>query len=69
MSKLDELLKRQEELAAEIEEVKKVERKEVLEEVKKLIKQFGLTQTELRSAIKVRRRKKKSTSTGETGKK
>ena len=51
MSKLDELRKKQAEIEAQIEEVKKSERAEALKTVKKLCKEFGFTAGMLKGSL------------------
>ncbi len=60
MSTLDELQKKKEEIEAEIQKVIQAEREQVLGEVRKLIRQYSLTRTELSSAFPpVKRGRKK----------
>ncbi len=62
MSKLDELLAKQEELARQIEQVKKDERAEALATVKKLCKEHGFTAGMLKGSLAKGRATKKKTS-------
>ena len=58
MSKLDELRKKQAEIEAEIERVKKEERAEALKTVKQLCKEFGFTAGMLKGSLAKGRVKK-----------
>ena len=58
MSKLDELRKKQAEIEAQIEEVKKSERAEALKTVKKLCKEFGFTAGMLKGSLAPSRKPK-----------
>ncbi len=51
MNKLDELQKKKEELEAEIQKIIAAEREKVVAEVRKLIKQYSITRTEVSSAF------------------
>lgn len=60
MNKLDELQKKKEELEAEIQKIIAAEREKVVAEVRKLIKQYSITRTELSGAFPpVKRGRKK----------
>jgi len=59
MNKLDELQKKKEEIEAEIQKVIQAERDEVLAQVRKLIKQYGITRTELSGAFPAVKRGRK----------
>ena len=60
MSRVEELLKQKEQIEAELEEAKKEERAAAIEEAKRLCKTFEITPTELRGALKMRKRKAKA---------
>ncbi len=59
MNKLDELQKKKEELEAEIQKIIAAERDKVVSEVKKLIKQYGITRTELSGSFPAVKRGRK----------
>lgn len=60
MDKLEELLKKKEAIEAEINDIISAQREEVVSDVKKLIKQYSITRTELSGAFPpVKRGRKK----------
>lgn len=59
MSKLEELRKKQVEIEAEIEAVRKEERKEALKTVRKLCKEHGFTAGMLKAVLAPGRKSKK----------
>lgn len=69
MEDLDALLAQQAELAARIDEAKKANRTAVVERVKKDIKEYAITVTELRSVLKTRKRKAASDAASTDGEK
>ena len=65
MATVEELLKQKEELEAAIAEAMKAEREEVVKDVRKKIKDYNITATELRGVIKTRKRTAKTKDSAE----
>jgi hypothetical protein len=60
MATVEELLKQKQEIEAALEEAMKREREDVVRDVRKKIKDYNITATELRGVIKTRKRTAKA---------
>lgn len=65
MSTVEELLKQKQQIEAALEEAMKRERDDVVRDVRKKIKDYNITATELRGVIKTRKRTAKAKDSAE----
>jgi hypothetical protein len=66
MATFEELLKQKQEIEAALEEAMKREREDVVRDVRKKIKDYNITATELRGVIKTRKRTSKPKDSAES---